>query len=91
MLTFNRSSLAQSVFRIISLLIIWMLFANVSFNQFFLNPQLRQLTLIGLILAVLLNEVSSPIKTFSVIAVSDVLLVILLGFLYFKTASVNIW
>lgn len=91
LLTFNRSSLAQSVFRIISLLIIWMLFANVSFNQFFLNPQLRQLTLIGLILAVLLNEVSSPIKTFSVIAVSDVLLVILLGFLYFKTASVNIW
>lgn len=63
MLNIDRNTLIQSGLRVFSMLFIWMLFANISLKMFFINPRLLHLVLIGLVFAVLLNEVSRPRKT----------------------------
>ncbi len=60
MLNYNRSTLIQSGLRVIGMLLIWMMFTNISLKMFFINPRLLHLTLIGLVFAILLNEISRP-------------------------------
>lgn len=91
MLNYNRSTLIQSGFRVIGMLLIWMLFTNISLKMFFINPRLLHLTLIGLAFAILLNEISRPQKSLIIVVGADVLLGILLASLYLDMPTINVW
>ncbi|MGF2384115.1 hypothetical protein [Lentilactobacillus otakiensis] len=91
MLNIDRNTLIQSGLRVFSMLFIWMLFANISLKMFFINPRLLHLVLIGLVFAVLLNEVSRPRKNALMVIIIDIVLGILLASLYFDTPSINVW
>ncbi|WP_057822862.1 hypothetical protein [Lentilactobacillus sunkii] len=91
MLNINRSAFIQSGLRIVTMLFIWMLFANISLKMFFVNPKLLHLTLIGLAFAALLSEISKPQKNMLFVIGVDVVLGILLASLYLDTPSVNVW
>lgn len=91
MLNINRSAFIQSGLRIVTMLFIWMLFANISLKMFFVNPKLLHLTLIGLAFATLLSEISKPQKNMLFVIGVDVVLGILLASLYLDTPSVNVW
>lgn len=91
MLKFDRSILIQSGLRAVSMVFIWMLFANISLKGFFVNPRLLHLLVIGFVFAVLLTVVSRPRKNAVMIILTDILLGILLASLYFDTPSINVW
>ncbi|GAA3189227.1 hypothetical protein [Lentilactobacillus kefiri] len=91
MLNYNRSTLIQSGLRVIGMLLIWMMFTNISLKMFFINPRLLHLTLIGLVFAILLNEISRPQKNLIIVAGADVVLGILLASLYLDMPTVNVW